>query len=150
MTLFEYYLQYMTEVFEGKRQAPEGITLTAGDEGERMKQLGEQLGAMGMAEFVRRCAAQDGTQLPEALFEGDVNAGAMEFFAKNAEAQSPEEPSQAQPDPDKGKHAFEVFLDCIEMDDGLVQYLIEVLKTKNRKEFFKLSQITTKMDLDPE
>ena len=31
MTLFEYYLQYMTEVFEGKRQAPEGITLTAGD-----------------------------------------------------------------------------------------------------------------------
>ena len=85
MTLFEYYLQYMTEVFEGKRQAPEGITLTAGDEGERMKQLGEQLGAMGMAEFVRRCAAQDGTQLPEALFEGDVNAGAMEFFAKNAE-----------------------------------------------------------------
>lgn len=152
MTLFEYYLQYMTEVFEGKRQAPEGITLTAGDEGERMKQLGEQLGAMGMAEFVRRCAAQDGTQLPEALFEGDVNAGAMEFFAKNAEsqAQPAEEVQQTQPDPDKGKHAFEVFLDCIEMDDGLVQYLIEVLKTKNRKEFFKLSQITTKMNLDPE
>ena len=133
MTLFEYYLQYMTEVFEGTRQAPEGITLTAGDEGERMKQLGEQLGAMGMAEFVRRCAAQDGTQLPEALFEGDVNAGAMEFFAKSAGAQSPEEPPQKAPDPDKGKHAFEVFLDCIEMDDGLVQYLIEVLKTKNWK-----------------
>ena len=37
MSLFEYYLQYMTEVFEGKRQAPEGITLTSEDEGERMK-----------------------------------------------------------------------------------------------------------------
>lgn len=156
MTLFEYYLQYMTEVFEGKRQAPEGITLTAEDEGERMSQLGQQLGAMGMAEFVRRCAAQDGAELPAELFESDVNQSAMEFFAQNAQAaesaeQSVEEPQEeSTPDPDKDKHAFEVFLDCIEMDDGLVQYLIEVLKTKDWKEFFKLSQITTKMDLDPE
>ena len=36
------------------------------------------------------------------------------------------------------------------MDDGLVQYLIDVLKRMDRKEFFKLSQITTKLDLDPE
>lgn len=153
MSLFEYYLQYMTEVFEGKRQAPDGITLTSEDEGERMKELGEQLGTMGMAEFVRRCAAQDGTELPPELFEGDTNADAMAFFAKNAESaeQSGEEPQEKPtPDPDKGKHAFEVFLDCIEMDDGLVQYLIEVLKNKDWKEFFKLSQITTKMDLDPE
>ena len=48
------------------------------------------------------------------------------------------------------KHAFEVFLDCIAMDDGLVQYLIDVLKRMDRAEFFKLSQITTKLDLDPE
>ena len=36
------------------------------------------------------------------------------------------------------------------MDDGLVQYLIDVLKRMDRAEFFKLSQITTKLDLDPE
>ena len=36
------------------------------------------------------------------------------------------------------------------MDDGLVQYLIDVLKRRDWKEFFKLSQITTKLDLDPE
>lgn len=155
MTLFEYYLQYMTEVFEGRRPAPEGITLTGDDEGARMKQLGAQLGAMGMAEFVRRCAAQDGTELPEALFEGGENDGATDFFAKMAENPTPtseEVPpaEEAPPDPDKGKHAFEVFLDCMEMDDGLVQYLIEVLKTKNWKEFFKLSRIATRMDLDPE
>ena len=36
------------------------------------------------------------------------------------------------------------------MDDGLVQYLIDVLKRMDRREFFKLSQITTKLDLDPE
>ena len=37
MTLFDYYLQYMTEVWEGKRPAPEGITLPdSGDESTRI------------------------------------------------------------------------------------------------------------------
>ena len=44
----------------------------------------------------------------------------------------------------------DVFLDCITMDDALVQYLIDVLKRRDWKEFYKLSQITTRMDLDPE
>ena len=128
MTLFDYYLQYMTELWEGKRPAPEGITLPeGGDENARIQALGQQLQDMGMAAFVRACAAQDGTELPEELFA---------------------EP--AAPDPDAHKHAFEVFLDCIAMDDRLVQYLIDVLKRMDRKEFFKLSQITTKLDLDPE
>ena len=61
-----------------------------------------------------------------------------------------EEPSEAAPDPDAGKHAFEVFLDCVALDDGLVQYLMEVLQKRDWKEFYKLSQITTKLDLDPE
>ena len=30
MTLFDYYLQYMTQVWEGKRPAPEGITRLRG------------------------------------------------------------------------------------------------------------------------
>ena len=65
MTLFDYYLQYMTEVWEGKRPAPEGITLPEdGDEAARIQALGRQLQAMGMAGFVRACAAQDGTVLP--------------------------------------------------------------------------------------
>ena len=58
MTLFDYYLQYMTEVWEGKRPAPEGITLPEdGDESTRIQALGQQLQAMGMAAFVRACAA---------------------------------------------------------------------------------------------
>ena len=69
MTLFDYYLQYMTEVWEGKRPAPEGITLPEdGDESTRIQALGQQLQAMGMAAFVRACAAQDGDALPEELF----------------------------------------------------------------------------------
>ncbi len=157
MTLFDYYLQYMTELLEGKRSAPEGMTITAADEEERTRQIAEQLASLGAADFVRACAAQDGTDLPADLFEGDNGDAGFRAFLQNAAAQgtpeaepepAPETP--AEPDPDAGKHAFEVFMDCIAMDDGLVQYLIDVLKRMDRTEFFKLSQITTKLDLDPE
>lgn len=151
MTLFDYYLQYMTELWEGKRPAPEGITLPEdGDESARIQSLGQQLQAMGMAAFVRACAAQDGTVLPEELFSEHIDPNGLAFFLRDPDAPeaAPERP--ATPDPDADKHAFEVFLDCIAMDDGLVQYLIDVLKRMDRKEFFKLSQITTKLDLDPE
>ena len=151
MTLFDYYLQYMTEVWEGKRPAPEGITLPEdGDESARIQALGQQLQAMGMAAFVRACAAQDGTALPEELFREHVDPNGLEFFLRDPDAPEPAPEKPAEPDPDADKHAFEVFLDCIAMDDGLVQYLIDVLKRMDRKEFFKLSQITTKLDLDPE
>ena len=154
MTLFDYYLRYMTEVWEGTRPAPEGIALPeGGDENARIQALGQQLQDMGMAAFVRACAAQNGTVLPEELFAESGDLGSFELFLQNAdkaqEALAAEKKS-ATPDPDANKHAFEVFLDCIAMDDGLVQYLIDVLKRMDRKEFFKLSQITTKLDLDPE
>ena len=49
MTLFDYYLRYMTEVWEGARPAPEGITLPeGGDENARIQALGQQLQDMGM------------------------------------------------------------------------------------------------------
>ena len=144
MTLFDYYLQYMTEVWEGKRPAPEGITLPdSGDESTRIQALGQQLQAMGMATFVRACAAQDGDALPEELFTESAPV-------PDAPPAPQADAAPSEPDPDAGKHAFEVFLDCIAMDDGLVQYLIDVLKRMDRAEFFKLSQITTKLDLDPE
>ena len=144
MTLFDYYLQYMTEVWEGKRPAPAGITLPEdGDESTRIQALGQQLQAMGMAAFVRACAAQDGDALPEELFTESAPI-------PDAPPAPQTDAAPSEPDPDAGKHAFEVFLDCIAMDDGLVQYLIDVLKRMDRAAFFKLSQITTKLDLDPE
>ena len=151
MTLFDYYARYMTELWEGKRPAPAGITLPEdGDEKARIQSLAQQLQAMGMAEFVRACAAQDGTVLPEELFSEHIDPNGLEFFLRDPVAPEPAPEKPATPDPDANKHAFEVFLDCIAMDDGLVQYLIDVLKRMDRKEFFKLSQITTRMDLDPE
>lgn len=153
MTLFDYYLQYMTELWEGKRPAPEGVTLPeGGDENARIQALGQQLQAMGMANFVRACAAQDGTALPEELFSESGDLGGFETFLRNMDDGAGEPAPEPDPEPDRDadKHAFEVLLDCIAMDDGLVQYLIDVLKRMDRKEFFKLIQITTKLDLDPE
>ena len=151
MGLFDYYLRYMTELLEGSRPAPEGITLTAEDEEGRTRQITEQLAAMGAADFVRACAAQDGETLPEELFSGDSGMAGFEAFLKSAQQEETPQPEASdEPDPDAGKHAFEVFLDCVAMDDGLVQYLIDVLKRRDWKEFYKLSQITTRMDLDPE
>ena len=151
MELFDYYLRYMTELLEGKRPAPEGINLTVEDEEGRTRQITEQLAAMGAADFVRACAAQDGETLPEELFSGDSGMAGFQAFLKSAQQEEPPQPEASdEPDPDVGKHAFEVFLDCVAMDDGLVQYLIDVLKHRDWKEFYKLSQITTRMDLDPE
>ena len=80
MTLFDYYLRYMTEVWEGTRPAPEGITLPeGGDENAHIQALGQQLQDMGMAAFVRACAAQDGTVLPEELFAESGDLGSCFF-----------------------------------------------------------------------
>ncbi|OLA46307.1 MAG: hypothetical protein BHW34_01730 [Firmicutes bacterium CAG:176_59_8] len=137
MTLFDYYLQYMTELWEGKRPAPEGVTLPeGGDENARIQALGQQLQAMGMANFVRACAAQDGTALPEELFSESGDLGGFETFLRNMDDGAGEPAPEPDPEPDR--------------DADKVQYLIDVLKRMDRKEFFKLSQITTKLDLDPE
>ena len=156
MTLFDHYLEYMTQLLEGRRSPPEGITLPEGDVTEKAASLSRQLQQMGATAFVRACAHQDGVTLPEEIYRQADDTTSLQQLLQSAvqlapvqEASPAEEPSEAAPDPDAGKHAFEVFLDCVALDDGLVQYLMEVLQKRDWKEFYKLSQITTKLDLDP-
>ena len=147
MTLFDHYLEYMTQLMEGRRTPPEGITLPEGDMTEKVASLSRQLQQVGTAAFV----------LPEEIYRQADDTTSLQQLLQSAvqlapvqEAPPAEEPSETAPDPDAGKHAFEVFLDCVALDDGLVQYLMEVLQKRDWKEFYKLSQITTKLDLDPE
>ncbi|MBQ0037268.1 MAG: hypothetical protein KBS74_01200 [Clostridiales bacterium] len=146
MTLFDYYLKYMSEICQGSRPAPKGITLTESDEMARAMELQQQITSIPL--FVAQCANEDDIEIPGELFDNFSLEDALANYIQLT-ADEPEQPAQ-EDDPDAGKHAFEVFLDCIALDDGLVQYLMEVLKKKDRTEFYKLSQITTKMDLDPE
>ena len=155
MTLFEYYIDYMTRVCEGALPTPAGIALTETDEMRRAMELQQQISAMGIPAFVKACAAAAGDEIPQEAYdtfsmEDMLSAAhALANQAQQENAATEEKPEEKAPDPDAGKHAFEVFLDCIALDDGLVQYLIEVLKKKDWQEFYKLSQITTKLDLDP-
>ena len=64
MTLFDHYLEYMTQLLEGRRSPPEGITLPEGDVTEKAASLSRQLQQMGATAFVRACAHQDGVTLP--------------------------------------------------------------------------------------
>ena len=147
MTFFEYFLNYLTDICEQKRAVPEGYTVTGGDPEQRAEQLQQQIAQTGMEAFVRACAAADGTVIPEEVFAA---AAAGDVTLPAVEEQPDEAPVADEPDPDAGKHAFEVFLDCINQEDGLVLYLAESLKNNDRTAFYKLSQVTTHLDLDPD
>ena len=145
MTLMDYCMQYIGEIMDGKRAAPEGVTLTETDPMRRSLELMQKAG--DIPTLVRMCAAQDGTEIPQEVFDS-FDPESLTQLAGEGDA-APEEPEQ-QPDPDAGKHAFQVLLDCVALDNGLVQYLTQVLRDRDWAGFYKLSQITTKMDLDPE
>lgn len=146
MTLWDYCLRYMREICEGEREAPEGVAFTEEDPMKRALELQQQTGG-DIPAFVRACAQAEGVEIPQALYDSfDPN----ELFSALSQAAGETAPAEAPaPDPDAGKHPFEVFLDCLSLDERLIQYLIDVLRRDDRLAFFKLSQITTRMDLDP-
>ena len=159
MELCDYYLKYMNALCAGTLAPPEGIALSDETPEARAMSLQSGLKTVSVPDFVRRCAVSAGDTLPAALFESfDEESFARALFSRMAlggaaeptveEALEPDEPPA--PDPDAGKHAFEVFCDCLMLDEKLIAYLIEVLKADDRAGFFKLSQITTHLDLDPD
>lgn len=160
MELCDYYLKYMNALCEGTLAAPEGVALTGETPEERAVSLQSALKDISVPDFVRRCALASGEALPDGLLDSfDEDAFARALFARMALGDAPqaEEPvaptdetDEAAPDPDAGKHAFEVFCDCLMLDENLIAYLIDVLKADDRAGFYRLSQITTHLDLDPD
>ena len=94
MTLLEYYLTYLSEICEGSREAPAGIKMTKTGDMERAIELQQQIASIGIPEFVRRCAAQDGTQIPQELFESFDPA---QMFSALSNLETP--PAKAQTEP---------------------------------------------------
>ena len=167
MTLIEYYLQYLQELAAGTRESPEGMELTEEEPMHRAAQMQEQIQAMGIPEFVRRCAAQDGTEIPQKLYDefkpedlmatlSALVSHAAEPEAEEAEApavaekaqQEPEVPDEDAPphieEPDGPRNAYEVLLDCCCLNQDMFFYLIDVLKRKAEMEFQKLALVTTR------
>ena len=153
MELCKRYLHYMSALCEGTLPAPPELALTADTAEERAAQLQSALKNLSVPDFVRLCAKHAGDELPETLFDGyeeeAFSRALMETLSGAAEPRPEPEEASSAPDPDAGKHAFEVFCDCVELDEQLVAYLIDILKRNDRAAFYKLSQVTTHLDLDP-
>ena len=150
MTLIERYLKYMQGIADGSRVPPEGITLTQDDPLRRAAELQEQIQALGVPEFVRRCAAQDGEVIPEdvcAAYKPEDLLAALQALTAQEEAPA-DTPDPAAPpkidEPDGPRSAYEVLLDCCLLDENLLYYLIDVLKRGAEEEFQKLALVTAR------
>ncbi len=151
MTLIEYYLRDLQQLADGSREAPEGILLTETDPIQRAAQLQEQIQAMGIPEFVRRCALQDGEVLPDELYEAfrpeDLMATLTALTSQPPQETCEEEDESAPPkieEPDGPRSAYEVLLDCCCLDEKLLYYLIDILKREAEEEFQKMALVTTR------
>lgn len=152
MTLIEHYFTYLQQLADASREAPEGIQLTETEPLRRATELQQQIAALGVPEFVRRCAAQDGLTLPDELYasyrEEDLR-DALAAMAQQAEAApASDAPDPAEPpkidEPDGPRSAYEVLLDCCCLDENLLFYLIDVLKRGAEEEFQKLALVTAR------
>ena len=115
MTLLERYLNYLSQICEGSRKAPDGITLTKTGDMEKAIELQQQIAAIGIPEFVRLCAAQETAEEP-------------------AQEKTPEEPVKSEI-----RDIYEVFLDSVCLEDNLLSYLIDIAKRGAKDEFQTLS-----------
>ena len=143
MSLIPYYLQFVSEICEGKRPLPEGFALHETDDLKKAVELQTQIQTVGIPEFVRRCAAQTGESIPQADYDAfdpnDLNAAIAQLAAERAP--EPDEPAEpAEPVKTETRDIFEVFLDSICLEDELVNYLIDVLLRKSDGEFRILSR----------
>ena len=150
MTLIEYYLKDMQGIADGSRLPPEGIVLTQEDPLRRAAELQEQIAAMGVPEFVRRCAEQDREVIPEEVYAAyqpeNLLAALQALTAQeepSADAPDPAAPPQID-EPDGPRSAYEVLLDCCCLDENLLYYLIDVLKRGAEDEFQKLALVTAR------
>ena len=120
MELCEHYLHYMSALCEGTMPAPLELALTADTTEERAAQLQSALKDLSVPDFVRLCAKSAGDELDEAIFdhfsEEDFSRALLQMLTAAAEPEEVEEKppaAESAPDPDTGKHAFEVFCDCV-------------------------------------
>lgn len=154
MTLLERYLNYLSQLCEGSRTPPEGIVLTKTGDMEKAIELQQQIARIGIPEFVKRCAAQDGETIADEELQNfdpsEMLAALSQMDAGEEapalEAPEPEEP--AEPVKTEVRDIYEVFLDSVCLEDRLLSYLIDILKRSAKDEFQTLSHAAARTLLD--
>ena len=153
MSLIPYYLQFISEICEGSRPLPEGFALTETDDLKKAVELQTQIQSVGIPEFVRRCAAQTGENIPQADYDtfdpNDLNAAIAQLAAERApEPEASAEP--AEPVKTETRDIFEVFLDSVCLKDEIFRYLIDILRRGADGEFRTLSRAAARTELSME
>ena len=153
MSLIPYYLQFVSEICEGKRPLPEGFALHETDDLKKAVELQTQIQTVGIPEFVRRCAAQTGESIPQADYDAfdpnDLNAAIAQLAAERAP--EPDEPAEpAEPVKTETRDIFEVFLDSVCLEDEIFRYLIDILRRGADGEFRILSRAAARTELSME
>ena len=161
MELLSYYIRYLTALCEGSLTVP-GLESEKTDPMEKAMDLQQIIAALGMPEFVRRCAAVTGERIPPEVYDSfdpallrqlaqnAVASGKAETAAPSdpaAPAAEPASPENEEPPAEAKQNAYEAMLDCLMLEDALMQYLIEVLKTEDELGFFRLSNVTVRREL---
>lgn len=149
MSLWEYYLQFMGEILEGARPCPAPISLREEEEMARAMELLAQIETMGIPQFVRLCAEADGIEIPEEVYD-DFTPDELAEILANLPTDAPEEAAAEEAPRSEPRNACEVLLDCCCLEENLLIYLMEVLREGDEMGFYKLAQVTTRMDLRPE
>ena len=151
MSLIPYYLQYLSEICEGTREAPAGIALTEQEDLKKAMQLQTEIAKMGIPAFVRACAAADGTEIPQEEYDSfdpaELNAAIAQLAAASQPQEQPEEDAPQEPVKTETRDIFEIFLDSVCLDDNLLTYLIDILKRRSEPEFAKLSHAAARTEL---
>lgn len=152
MSLIPYYLQYLSEICEGTRKAPEGIVLTEQEDLKKALQLQAEISRIGIPAFVKACAEADGTEIAQEEYDSfdpaELNA-AIAQLASASQPQAEEAPEETPQEPvrTETRDIFEIFLDSVCLDDDLLTYLIDILKRHAEPEFTKLSHAAARTEL---
>lgn len=148
MTLFDYYIRYLTQLSEGSMAAPEGLVLHGGSPEERVMELQKQVAELGIPEFVRLCARAAGEDIPRKLYDEFDQDALLQSLRQMQQTAAPEpDPAQTEQHPEPKQNAYEAFLDCMSLEDSLLDYLIEVLKADDGLAFYRLSQVAVRKEL---
>ena len=122
MSLIPYYLQYLSEICEGTRRAPEGIVLTEQEDLKKALQLQAEISRIGIPAFVRACAEADGTEIAQEEYDSfdpaELNAAIAQLVASSQpQAEQAQEEAPQEPVRTETRDIFEVFLDSVCLDE---------------------------------
>lgn len=139
----DYYLQFCGELCEGTISPPDGIVLSAETPLERAVELQGLI--RDIPSFVRACAQIKGEAIPQSLFDSFREEDVQKVLSQISLDVEDEPPRAPGPKP----LALEALAASVMLEEGLTEYLIDILRRGDDLSFFRLSQVAARADISP-